>query len=1007
MPGRQSTGPPSTSRPRPKKQKAKRSLNALAIAEAETPRRTKIRQSRLGEVEPQAQPSKRKRDNDAGSPGNDDDNDDDHDGGVLGKRRRGEKDRYGNEIEGGSDSSGNEWVVGEVDKDDDSELDSDEAFGESDEEKFEGFTFGGSAASSRLRKRTRPVAADFMDDGDGNGSGNVDLMEDDDDEDNNLGEGEEDEQAEESDGFAEEAVDLAHMLDDEENEGPTKADRRSRPLSDGDSDNLNERTGSADHESELSISDIDDDAADATKLASLQALVSDMNERKEATSRARTVDTLETTTPSEFGISSKRKLTVADLVPSVTDPSLRRSLKLLAEHDSKSSKRADISRKLEVPLPKRQQDRLDRAAAYEKSKETLDRWIDTVKHNRRAEHLSFPLKDPSAAVPEGTNRLLSSSQSRPVTELETTIESILLESGLGAANKRTSDDDPQAFGDLKTNKVSLKEIQAQRAELRRARELLFREETRAKRLKKIKSKTFRKVHRKERERNAQHERDALAEAGAEESESEKERNDRARAEERMGAKHRESRWAKGVKDSGRAKWDEDARGGVTEMARRGEELRRRMEGRTGQEGDSHSEDSDSMDDDEGDAGLDGDGIKQISRISRQLANLQSEENEGSHSTLANMDFMKRAEAARRSQNEEDAEKLRRTLAGEDTPSEEEEPEGIGRRTYGPLKVTHSTKPANPFSLHKKSEFEERRDSDNEDFKDEPTVEEEATFNQLKPRNSRNADLGKGSSSNVSKEPKSFGKNTFEDDLSSNPWLAPSKKFSDRSGRRIQEQQAAATISNSLVSQPAADEKTGPRSSQKISAKRNDAQKPGQVPSKAANAKAEDEETDSENEGALQPFVLRNADLVRRAFAGDAVVADFAAEKKAAAQAEAPKTVDTTLPGWGSWTGSGLSKKDKKYAQSRRTTAQQPGLDAAKRKDARLHKVIINEKRVKKNGKYLASQLPHPFETTQQYERSLRLPVGPEWTTKETFQNMIKPRILLKQGVIAPMAKPII
>ena len=60
-----------------------------------------------------------------------------------------------------------------------------------------------------------------------------------------------------------------------------------------------------------------------------------------------------------------------------------------------------------------------------------------------------------------------------------------------------------------------------------------------------------------------------------------------------------------------------------------------------------------------------------------------------------------------------------------------------------------------------------------------------------------------------------------------------------------------------------------------------------------------------------------------------------------------------------------------------------------------------------NQKYLASNLPHPFETKLQYERSLRLPVGPEWTTKETFQESTKPRVLLKQGIIAPMSKPLL
>lgn len=46
-----------------------------------------------------------------------------------------------------------------------------------------------------------------------------------------------------------------------------------------------------------------------------------------------------------------------------------------------------------------------------------------------------------------------------------------------------------------------------------------------------------------------------------------------------------------------------------------------------------------------------------------------------------------------------------------------------------------------------------------------------------------------------------------------------------------------------------------------------------------------------------------------------------------------------------------------------------------------------------------------FESRDQYERSLRLPVGPEWMTKESFQDGTKPRVLMKQGIITPMSKP--
>jgi U3 small nucleolar RNA-associated protein 14 len=148
-----------------------------------------------------------------------------------------------------------------------------------------------------------------------------------------------------------------------------------------------------------------------------------------------------------------------------------------------------------------------------------------------------------------------------------------------------------------------------------------------------------------------------------------------------------------------------------------------------------------------------------------------------------------------------------------------------------------------------------------------------------------------------------------------------------------------------------------------------------------------------------------AALARSIFAGpDEVIQDFAKEKKKTVEDEEDKVIDNSLPGWGSWTGNGISKKAQKRAKGKFLTTIK-GVSEDKRKDAKLDRVIINEKRVKKNDKYLATELPHPFESRAQYERSLRLPLGPEFQTKISFQDAIKPRLLMKQGIIKPMARP--
>jgi U3 small nucleolar RNA-associated protein 14 len=32
-------------------------------------------------------------------------------------------------------------------------------------------------------------------------------------------------------------------------------------------------------------------------------------------------------------------------------------------------------------------------------------------------------------------------------------------------------------------------------------------------------------------------------------------------------------------------------------------------------------------------------------------------------------------------------------------------------------------------------------------------------------------------------------------------------------------------------------------------------------------------------------------------------------------------------------------------------------------------------------------------------------MGPEWMTKQSFQEAVKPRLLMKQGIITPMSRP--
>lgn len=512
------------------KKAQKRALNAFSIASHEHADRVKIRPNRLGESEGF---SHRKR------PRYEEGDDEDEDEGPTQSKRRKQGSGGAEEesLDEGSDSEGNAWTMGHVDEDDDSDIDSDEAFGESDEEKFEGWTFRGSSHNRKGRKARKPRNMEEMDGEDGE----IDLDEGD------SADGEEDE---EEDDLGEDAIDLATALDQYEESEEEKKEKKAkkskkRAYAFDDSDEEPSEVGdfAADGASDFS-SDEDEDESD--RRAQLKDLISSLAEEDEQRSTARNPDTHESAVPSEFGV--LRKVDLASFKSKVADPEKKKALKLL--QDDKSSKRNDIARKLEAPLPKRQQDKLDRAAASAKTNETLERWVDTVKHNRRAEHLSFPLYQPEAGQRMGETRLLPTTTTAPANDLEVTIQSILQQSGL--SNGKDDEEQIQKWEELQTNKLPLQEVMKRRAQLRKERELLFREEVRAKRIKKIKSKSYRRVHRKERERLLQRERDALKADGVDVSEDEQEYNVRRRAEERMGAKHRESKWAKGIKASGRS-----------------------------------------------------------------------------------------------------------------------------------------------------------------------------------------------------------------------------------------------------------------------------------------------------------------------------------------------------------------------------------------------------------------------------------------------------------------------
>lgn len=953
---RANTSAPQARRERKKSQK--RVQDAFAIAGHEEKPQRKTARNRLGELDADDKQSKRRRMSDV-----DEDDDEDHDTRRAVKRAKGPDDDYG--IETGSDDEGNHWTIGgPIDEDDDSEIDSDAAFGESDEEPSTGYTFKDSTTSTKTKGKSKSRAMKTKRD-----------KQESDVEDHLLDESDPDQ--DDIDGLGDGAVDLATMLDDDH---ATDVSESQDSADDHTSDD------DAPSDSATDMSDVESDDADPEKLAKLQDLVASLeSELGTKQKSAPFVDSHEAMQPSAFGLTSSQKLKITDLLPTVTDPALRKSLKVLA--NDKPAKSSGIPGKLEAPLPKRQQDKLDRIAANQKAKETLERWRDTVIRNRRADHLQFPLADPSASEALGTKKLVPTSLGKPQNELESAIQDILEQSGLSTSKRDADEQLIQQAEELATNKLPLEEVLARRAELRKTRELLFREEIRAKRVKKIKSKSYRRVHRREREKQKELEGRFF---DGEDDGDEKERQDRRRAEERMGAKHRDSKWAKSMKQAGRTVWDDDARDGMIDMARRSEDLRKRMHGKDVNDDGSGSESYHTSDDDSEDT--QDDQAAADSKLSKQLNRLDAKD--APSSGLGSMAFMQRADAARRAENDATVEEIRREMAGEEEAAVVDHGAQLGRRIFDPTGAS-----IRPAAVVKRPEMEERAGSDDDDQEEaaddvEVILDNPATNKKGAARNT------KANKKVESTKPLNNTQHASEDE-DDDPWLTAATGNRKGKSHRHETDFVPERSTASLVSEQA---------QSKPSTKVEKSSTLAMTSQPVANENEHD--SDDPQDTPLVSDRSTQAMYHARAFAGDEADTAFAVEKTDQAIDEDEKHVSTHLPGWGSWTGDGLSKSIRK-TNARQAhnplykTKVSSGIAAKDRRDAKLDNVILSEAQQRKSKKYLALQLPHEYEKKAQYERSLRIPIGPEWTTKDTFQRSTKPRVIVKQGIIAPMDKPMV
>ncbi|AGO12898.1 AaceriADL353Cp [[Ashbya] aceris (nom. inval.)] len=734
-------------------------------------------------------------------------------------------------------------------------------------------------------------------------------------------------------------------MDDSTAAGAAKRETTQLQLNDDDlsddSESESESSSESSEEVENAEDPFDEVSDEEVELATVSSTL-----QKNTTKQYKRLDTYAGGVEDEYALPSLQgpgKLDITKLLDVVDDPEAVEQATLL-----KGSLKA-----LDVPLPMRIQQRHERKAAYEISKEEMSKWASIVQQNRQAEHLSFPMDGASSHTEASA---FTRNSGKPLTEVEAKVTEVLKNSNLLDPVKENT------FNDLAEAKLSVEDMKKRTAELRLMRELMFREERKAKRIKKIKSKAYRRIKKKEMLKNQE-----LVES----DESDTDR-DVARARERMSLKHNtKSKWARDMVKHGITK-DKETRDDLEEMLRQGERLREKVMGHA--EGSESDTDVSDLEKDDESPELDAPSRGDVGKTG-----------------VLNMAFMKNAEAREREENRKNIAALRAVENGEDIKLFED---GLGEQSSN-VAVNKGRRVYSAADL----EAKEKDAQFNEQVLSEHAEDESRSLQKrLEKATNRSGTQNNKSEKRSQSSTKKQDNKSEDSSAAENPWL------DDGDDTKMTKKSSKIKVVDANSSQFTKSAHKIDKEKQKLSRSKKDGKDEGDdllldiESSNKLDIIDPYDDSGDERDG----YSFKQQDAINEAFAGDDVVAKFQEEKKRVAIDEDDKEEDVTLPGWGDWAGAGAQPTKK-----RKFTKKIKGVvSKEKRRDKNLKNVIINEKVNKKNVKYQSSAVPFPFESREQYERSLRMPLGEQWVSRATHQKAVKPRILTKPSVVIdPLKAP--
>lgn len=621
---------------------------------------------------------------------------------------------------------------------------------------------------------------------------------------------------------------------------------------------------------------------------------------------------------------------------------------------------------IQAPLPKVVKEKLERKVAYEQSKKDITKWEPLVKRNREAptlflgEKLNLGVKTVGAIAAEH----------EPRTEFEKKMAELVCVPEIMEAQRN------DGFKILELNKVSIEDVKDRQNYLAKMRSLLFRHEMKAKHIKNIKSKTYHRILKKQRQKTASAETDI----DPEEAKVLAIKQEFKRAEERMTLKHKNSsKWAKRILKRGLKVQDDGTRTAIADQLHQHTLLTRKMNSMNENSSSDESSDNDS---DELSPGSDNEGVSKILKKAKdKTIKAMEEEDEIPKSGVFSLPFMERGF---KKQKDAAAEEARLALQeyelslgklGEDEETVPSTEIKTGRRVFGGVKL----QPVRPITR----ELDNHNGSDSEgEFEireeDSPKVEIVQQDVHIQSALVPNDDIETGQET-IYKE---FG------DIVKNPGSKTTYEvaiFASDSWRKMGGKNPSENVK-------AVDDHIAPSSRDSVGDEDNsdsDSEMEMVDGFLSSNPKSDDYKLPSQD------------DLIRRAFAGDDVEMEFEKEKMLVLNEENPEPEKPILiPGWGQWTHIQKKKGIPSVITEEHERAKRKREEALKkRKDAHLKHVIISEKIDKKAEKLHAKTLPFPYTSNDVYERSIRMPIGPDYNPAISIGALNRPAVVKRSGVI--------